>query len=100
MVVTVNKLCYIQHTSRITTWGTIFTEIFFGVSKKWDRSWSHASVVTNLKTFTKKLLPVHPKTILRIREKKNEKKKRMAIAKHFALHANAINKKPLPKILD
>ena len=50
----VNKPCHVPHTSRITTWGTIFTEIPIGVSKGCVRYWSHASGVTNVKTFAKK----------------------------------------------
>ena len=73
------------HTSRITISGTTFTQIFFGVSKKWVRSSSHASKVTDLTTFAKKLLVVRPKTALRIRKEK------IAIVKRFALHANAIS---------
>ena len=49
------------------------------------RSWSHASKVTNLKTFAKNLLAVRPNTALVIRKRK----KRMAIAKRFAFQANA-----------
>ena len=37
----------------------------FGLSKEWVRSWSHASVVANLKTFPKKLLAVCPNTLTR-----------------------------------
>ena len=80
------KPCHEPHALQLTTWGTIFTKICFGVSKKWVRSWSHASVVTNLKMFPKKRLTGRPKTVLRIRKRK----KTMAIAKRFALYANAI----------
>ena len=48
MLVTVNKTCHMLHTSQ-TTLGTIF----FGVSKELVRSWSHASLITTLKTFAK-----------------------------------------------
>ena len=58
MQVTVHKLCHLPHTSRITTCGTIFAEIFSGVSKKWVRSWSHTFLIANVKTWTRKLLVV------------------------------------------
>ena len=51
------------------------------------RSWSNASKVTNLKTFSGKLLAVRPKTAQGLRTRK---RKRMAIAMRFTLHANAI----------
>ena len=85
-LVTVNKLCHVPHASRITTWETVFTKIFFAVSKEWVRSWSHASKVTNLKTLAKKLLAVPPKIALGIRKRERT---RIAIPKRFALHANA-----------
>ena len=55
MVITVHMLCHVPHTSRITTWGTIFTERHFNVFKEWVRSWSHVFLITYQKTFTKKL---------------------------------------------
>ena len=58
MQVTVHKLCHLPHASRITTCGTISAEIFFGVSKKWVRSWSHTFLITNVKKLTRKLLAV------------------------------------------
>ena len=61
MLVTVNKPCHVPHASQITTSGTIFTEIFLGVSKEWISSLLHASKVSNLKTFGKKLLPARQK---------------------------------------
>ena len=45
------------------------------------------SLVMNFKTLAKKLLAVRPKTVLGIRKRK----KRMAITKRFALHANTTN---------
>ena len=38
MLVTVFNLCQVPHASRITTWGTLFTERLFSVSKEWVRS--------------------------------------------------------------
>ena len=52
---TVNEPYHVPHTSRIITWRTTFTEIFFGVSKEWVRSSSHVSLITNLKTLPEKL---------------------------------------------
>ena len=88
MLVTVNKTCHVPHASQITTWRKILTEVFVGVSKEWVRSWSHASVMTNVKKLAKKLLSVRPKTALGIRKRK----KRMAITKRFAPYANTITK--------
>ena len=51
------------------------------------RSWPHASKVTNDKTFIKIFLAVRPKTTMT--RKKGRRKATMAIAKHFAVHANA-----------
>ena len=87
MLVTVHEPCYLPHASRITTWGTIFTEILFSVSKELVRSWSHVFVITYGKTFTKKLLAVRPEKVTK--RKKRKKKTRKAIAKLFALNANA-----------
>ena len=85
MQVTVHKLCHLPHASRITTCGTIFAEIFSGVSKKWVRSWSHTFLIANVKTLTRKLLAVR-------QEKGREgKKTRIAVSKLFPLNANAIN---------
>ena len=64
-----------------------FYENIFLVSKECIRSWSHASLITDLRTFAKKLWIVHPKSL---RTKWKRRKKRKAIAKFFALHANAI----------
>ena len=88
LLVTVNKPCHVPHALRVTTWGTIFTETPFGVSKEWVISWSHVSVVTNLDTFPKKFLAVRPKTAIGIRKRK----KIMEITKRFALHANVFKK--------
>ena len=89
MLVTVHKLCHVPHASRITTWATIFTERLFSVSKEWVRSWSLVSLITYYKKFAEKLLAIRSK---KGREGKMKKKKRtrMAIAKVFALNANAI----------
>ena len=38
ILVTVFNPCHVPHASRITTWGTLFTEILFSVSKEWVRS--------------------------------------------------------------
>ena len=48
-------------------------------------SWSHMSTRVTDGTYLKILLLIHPKTALGIRKRK----KRMAIAKRFALYANA-----------
>ena len=72
MLVTVNKRCHESHAPRIATWETIFTETFFVVLKEWARSWSHTSVVTNVKMLAKKFLSVRPKTTLRIRKRKKD----------------------------
>ena len=53
-----------------------------------SRSWPHMSIRTTDGTYLKKILSVRPKTALGVRKRK----KRMAIAKHFALHENAIKK--------
>ena len=53
MLVTADKPCHVPHASRITTWGTIFTEKLFSVFKEWVKSWSHAFMISYLKTFTK-----------------------------------------------
>ena len=58
IMVTVNKPYHVPYVSPTTTWGTIFTEIFFGVSREWVRPWS---LVASIKTFVKKLLAVRPK---------------------------------------
>ena len=87
MLVTVNDLCYVPHVSRIT-WETNFTEIFFGVSKKWARSWSYASLITSLKTLTKKLLTVCLENWKRMKKKK--KKNRMAVSKLLSLNSNTM----------
>ena len=55
-----DKVCHVLHASRLTTYGTIFLEIFFGVSKEWVKSWSHVFLISNLNIFPKKLLVVRP----------------------------------------
>ena len=62
---------------QITTWKTIFTEIYFDVFKERVRSWSHAFLKTNIKMLAKKLLGVRPEKATRGKKKKNG----MAIAK-------------------
>ena len=60
-----------------------------------SRSWFNMSIGTNGSTYLKTLL-VCPKTGLGIRRKK----KRIAITKGFALHANAIKRLILTKLLN
>ena len=86
MLGTVNKPCHVPGRSRITTLGTIFTEIPFDVSRKCVRSWSQTFFVNNIKTLAKTVSAVRPKT-LRRRRKRREKRK--TIAKLFALRADA-----------
>ena len=64
MLVTVFKVtvCHVPHASRITTWGTLFTERFFSASKEWVRSWSHASLIIYHKMFGKMFKAVRPKS--------------------------------------
>ena len=88
MLVTVNKPCHVPHLSWIITWGTNYRKIFLGVSKEWTRSWSYVSLITNFKKLPKKLLTVRPENWMR---RKKRKKSIMAIAKLFALKANAVN---------
>ena len=57
---------------------------FFDMSNEYIWSWSHAFWVMNHRIFTKKLLAVSPKALMRRR-----KRRKKAIAKCFALHANA-----------
>ena len=60
------------HTSSITTWGTLFTERLFSVSKEWVRSWSHASLIIYYKTFAKKLKKVRPKSCREVEKDKKQ----------------------------
>ena len=53
--------CVMCHTSRITTWATIFTYRLFTVSKEWVKFWSHVFLITYQKSFPKNLLTVLPK---------------------------------------
>ena len=69
MLVTVHKMRNVPQASKITTTGTVFTEIFFDVSKEWVSSWSHVLSITKVKTLAKKLLAVRP-------EKRKGRKKR------------------------
>ena len=92
MLVTVHKPYHVPHASQIATLGTIFTEIYFGVSKEGVRSWSHVFLVTKLQTLPKKLLAVYPEKATR----KNRKKNRMTIAKLFCVKRKY--KKPSGKV--
>ena len=83
MLVTMDKPCHGPHTSRMTTWVTVFTRIRFSVSKKWVRSWSHVFVVTYHKTLPRKLLAVRPE---KVTTKEKRRKIRQAIATFFALN--------------
>ena len=74
------------HTRREYQLKTIFKEIYLGLSREWDWSWSHALLIPNVKTLAKKLLAVRPEKETR-RRKKKEKKTRMAIAKLFPLNS-------------
>ena len=78
----------VPHASQITTLGTIFTEIYFGVSKEGVRSWKHVFLVTKLKTLPKKLLAVRPEKVTR---RKKRKKIEWQLQSFFALNANAKN---------
>ena len=78
--------CHVPRASRIRTWGTIFTGIFFSVFREWVLSWLHAFLINNLKTFAKKLLAVRPENVTR----RKKRKTRMTIAKLLAFHTNAI----------
>ena len=69
MLATVHKMRNVPQASKITTTGTVFTEIFFDVSKEWVSSWSHVLSITKVKTLAKKLLAVRP-------EKRKGRKKR------------------------
>ena len=71
MLVTVHKMRNVPQASKITTTGTVFTEIFFDVSKEWVSSWSHVLSITKVKTLAKKLLAVRPE-----KKKGKEKKKK------------------------
>ena len=82
MLFTVLNLCHVPHVPRLTTWGTLFTERHFSVYKKWQRSWSYASLTIYNKTFAKNLKAVCPKSS---REPEKKKRKRKAIAKRYAL---------------
>ena len=62
MLVTVFHLCHVPHASRITTWGTLFTERLFSLSKEWVRSWLHSSLTICEKTFATRLKEVRPKS--------------------------------------
>ena len=86
MLVTVHNPCHVPHASRITTWRTIFKERLFSVPKEWVRSWSRAFLIAYHKTLTKMLFAVRPEKVTR---RKKRKKNRKAIAKLFALNANA-----------
>ena len=87
ILVTVHKPCHVSRASRITTAGTIFTEICFGVSNEWFKSWSHVLLI-KVKRLAKNFLAVRPEKVTR---KKKRKKTRTVIAKLLALNANALN---------
>ena len=70
MLVTMHKSYHVPHVSRITTWGTIFTEKLFSVSKEWVRSWSHAFLINYDKTLTKRLFAVRPEKVTRKKKRK------------------------------
>ena len=77
-LVFMEKSCHVPRASWLTTSGTIFREIFFGVSKEWVRSWSHTVLISNLKTLAKNLLAVH---LAKGTRRKKRRKTRMTIAK-------------------
>ena len=89
MLVTLYKLCHVPHVPQTTTFETIFTQKHFIVSKKWVRSWSHAFLITYHKTLTKKFIGGPFRKVTRRKKRKKNKQTRMAIAKLFALNANA-----------
>ena len=62
ILVMVCKTGHVPHASRITTWGTLFRERPFSVSKEWVRSWSRVFLIIYHKTFAKKLQVVRPKS--------------------------------------
>ena len=70
MLVTVFKMSHMTHALGITTWGTLFTERLFSVSKEWVRSWSHGSLIIYDKTFAKKLNKVRPKSCREVEREK------------------------------
>ena len=82
LLVAVNKLCNVPHGSRIKTLETIFTKIRFGGSKEWVRSWSHSSLIKDLRTFVKKLSAVFPNT-LRRKRKKRKKERQLQSVLHY-----------------
>ena len=76
MLVTVHKPCHVPHASRITNWRTIFTERLLSGSKEWVRSWSHAFLIADHKTSTKKAFdsPSRKSDEKEKHEKKKQKK--------------------------
>ena len=98
-VVTANKekhkAWHGSHTLQITSWKPLVTQTFFDVSNENVLSLSHASWVTNHKTFIKKLLAFCPKALTRKRKRRRKKgkafcvtykrKKRKGVAKLVAL---------------
>ena len=70
----------------MATSGTIFTEIFFGMSKEWVRSWLHAFLIAYLKTLAKRLSAVYLE--MKTRKKKRKKKDNCNV-----LNADAIKEK-------
>ena len=83
MLVTMHKPCHVPHASQITTSRLNFTEICFGVSKEWVRSWLHVFLISWLKSFWQSVQN-------KWREAKTEKKLEWQLQKLFALNANAI----------
>ena len=73
MLATILIPCHVPHALRITTWGTLFTERLFIVSKEWIRSWSQASLIIYHKTFTKNLRQSVQNTAEEEKKKKKEK---------------------------
>ena len=71
VLVTVHKPCHVSRASRITTSGTIFTEICFGVSKEWFKSWSHVLLI-KVKTMAKNFLAVRPEKVTRRKKRKKK----------------------------
>ena len=84
MLVTVNKTCHVPRTFQITTSETNVTKILSRFSKERVRFWSHASSVTDLKTFVKKLSVVRPKAL----RKKRKRKKKERLLQSFLRYAH------------
>ena len=88
MLVAMNKRMSCDTCVEHNNFGNNFLRKHFLVcSMKLVRSWSYAFWVRNQEGFVEKLWSVRPKTATR--RKSRKKKKRMAIAKLFALFTNA-----------